>query len=169
MSLACVSLPVMDEQGLLAAVHAAVDLEQRVPLCEQMDHGLGHACLTVDDDVDPTALGKALSSRYGSPRNLAAGGYVDPTVTERTGAPLLTPFGDRLVAMRAWLYADRWIGCGAVRVDGDGDGDVRPVVLVAERAIPEPEGTREDPEEIPADTSWVDRVVAVRPRRAGGR
>ncbi|WP_228022556.1 hypothetical protein [Streptomyces acidicola] len=52
--------------------------------------------------------------------------------------------------MRAWTYADRWIGCGAVRTDSD----VRPVVLVAERATWKPD-------ELPEDASWVDAVVAV--------
>lgn len=140
----------MDEQELLAAIHALVALDQGDLVCKQVGHGTGHTCLTADDGIDLPDFGKVLSGRYGRSRNLAAGGYVDPTVTERTGAPLLVPYGDQLVEMRAWTYADRWIGCGAVRADGD----VRPVVLVAERAIGKPEG-------LPEDASWVDCVVAV--------
>jgi hypothetical protein len=140
----------MDEQELLAAIHSLVTLHQRDLVCDQVGHGVGHACLTAADEIDLTAFGEVLSGRYAGPRNLASDGYVDPTVTEGTGAPLLTPFGDQLVGMRAWTYADRWIGCGVVRADGD----VRPVVLVAERVIPPPDG-------MPEDASWVDRVVAV--------
>ncbi|MFF3787640.1 hypothetical protein [Streptomyces sp. NPDC001933] len=58
-------------------------------------------------------------------------GYVDPTVTGRTGAPFLAPFGDQVVEMRAWNPADSRIGCGTVRAGGV----VRPAVLVARQAV----------------------------------
>ncbi|MGP8304025.1 SMI1/KNR4 family protein [Streptomyces inhibens] len=140
----------MDEQELLAAIHSLVAVDQRDLVCDQVGHGAGHACLTVDDGIDLAAFGEVLSGRFGQPCNLAADGYVDPMMTEGTRAPLLTPFGNQLVGMHSWAYADRWIGCGAVRADGD----VRPVVLVAERVIPHPDG-------MPEDAPWVDRVVAV--------
>ena len=47
-----------------------------------------------------------ISGRYGASRNLAMGGYADPTVDATTGLPLLAPFGADLVDMRAWAYAD---------------------------------------------------------------
>lgn len=39
-------------------------------------------------------------------RDLAMDGYVGPTVTGRTGAPLLAPFGDQVVEMHAWNPAE---------------------------------------------------------------
>ncbi|CAL9531627.1 hypothetical protein SUDANB105_04032 [Streptomyces sp. enrichment culture] len=142
----------MNEQELLAAVHALVSPHGGDLVCALPGHGTatGHTCLAPGDGIDVLGLGDALTDRYGRPRNLAADGYVDPTVNERTGAPLLAPFGDGLVGMRAWADTDRWIGCGTVRA---GAG-VRPVVLVAGRATP-------GQEELPPDTSWVDQVVAV--------
>lgn len=94
-------------------------------------------------------LQDALNARYGPARNLAMGGYLDPTVTERTGLPLLAPFADRVVEMRAWAYGGRWIGCGTVR-HGE---DVRPVVLVAEEENSEVQ--------LPEWASWPDAVIAV--------
>ncbi|GGI94639.1 SMI1/KNR4 family protein [Streptomyces brasiliensis] len=75
-----------------------------------------------------------------------------------TGLPLLTPFGGYVVYMRAWAHRSWRIGAGTVET---GDG-VRRVVLVAERPEPVVEG-------LPADASWVDRVVAVTGWDAGGR
>jgi hypothetical protein len=78
------------------------------------------------------------------------GGYADPTVTERTGLPLLAPFAGELVEMRGWAFGSRWIGCGAVRA---GDGE-QLVVLVAERAVPPPDAP-------PGGASWVDSLLRV--------
>lgn len=122
---------------------------QRFECCED-GHGAGHVCLAQSEELTLADLVDGISSRYGASRNLAMGGYADPTVDAATGLPLLTPFGADLVDMRAWAYADSWIGAGTVRV-GD---DTRRVVLVAERAVPVVAG-------LPADASWVERVVAV--------
>ncbi|MFB7221378.1 hypothetical protein [Streptomyces sp. NPDC056227] len=150
----------MDEQELLAGIHALVARGRQGLVCDQVGHGTGHMCLTPDDDIYLPAFGQVLSGRYGQPRNLATGGFVDPTLTERTGKPLLAPFGKRIVEMRAWTYADRWIGCGAVRTGGD----MQPVVLVAERAMGKPdvaERATGKPDGLPEDASWVDAVIAV--------
>ncbi|MCX4692725.1 hypothetical protein [Streptomyces sp. NBC_01408] len=138
------------QEEFLTAVHHLLwpgtgDLE-----CEEPGHPAGHTCLAPADEIDLDTLREALSGRYGRSRNLAMGGYADPTVTERTGLALLTPFGERIVEMRAWVQAGRWIGSGTVRT---GDGDVRLVALVAERKDP-----AADLAEV---TSWVDGVVAV--------
>jgi hypothetical protein len=46
---------------------------------------------------------------------LAAGGFVDPSLSERTGLPLTEPFGTgELLEMRGWGYRNRWVGCGLV-------------------------------------------------------
>ncbi|MCP3817492.1 hypothetical protein NLX86_04875 [Streptomyces sp. A3M-1-3] len=139
----------MSEQELLSAVHRLAhpgtgDLE-----CEEAGHPAGHVCLTPSDGNSLAGLQEALSGRYGKPRNLAMGGYADPTVTARTGLPLLAPFGERLVEMRAWAYGGRLIGCGTARFD---DG-IRLVVLVTER-----EDLMAD---MPEGASWVDGIVAV--------
>ncbi|WP_405478890.1 hypothetical protein [Streptomyces sp. NBC_00009] len=122
---------------------------QRYECCED-GHGAGHVCLASTDELDLAGLIDGISSRYGSSRSLAVRGYADPTVDATTGLPLLAPFGTDVIDMRAWAHADQWIGAGTVRV-GD---DIRHVVLVAERAAPVVEG-------LPADATWVERVVAV--------
>jgi hypothetical protein len=160
----------MDERELLARIDALVELGRRDLVCDQVGHEPGHMCLTPEDDIYLPAFGQALSGWYGQARNLATGGFVDPTLTEHTGKPLLAPFGNRVVQMRAWSYADLWIGCGAERV-GD---DVRPVVLVAERAAGKPnayerargipdviERATKKPDGLPEDASWVHAVVAI--------
>ncbi|MFD8824383.1 SMI1/KNR4 family protein [Streptomyces sp. NPDC059605] len=166
----------MDEQELLAAVDALVTHDGWDAACGPVGDGADPARLPTDELVDFRALSRVLSSWYGQARNLAMGGYVDPTVTARTGAPLLAPFGDRVVEMRAWNHAGRWIGCGAVRTDGA----VRPVVLVAGWSVPRQPGAeavslRPDERAVPGTgrgkekwssgpeegTTWVDRVVAV--------
>ncbi|MGW0777625.1 hypothetical protein ACWD01_29160 [Streptomyces sp. NPDC002835] len=142
-------------EELLSAVHRLAAPGTGDLVCAAPGHPAGHVCLAPSAEIGLPALQEALDGRYGQPRNLAMGGYADPTVTGRTGLPLLAPFGERIVEMRGWAFADRWIGCGTAR-DGDGDGDgdgVRLVALVAER---------EDPAADMAEaTSWVDGVVAV--------
>ncbi|WP_328926208.1 hypothetical protein OG429_17295 [Streptomyces sp. NBC_00190] len=140
----------MDEQEeLLSAVHHLAWPGTGDLACDEAGHPAGHVCLPLSDENGLDSIQEALSGRYGQPRNLAMGGYADPTVSTRTGLPLLAPFGERIVEMRAWAHAGRWIGCGTARFD---DG-VRIVALVAER---------EDPAADLAEvTSWVDGVVAV--------
>ncbi|PNE40489.1 hypothetical protein [Streptomyces noursei] len=140
----------MNEEELLAAVHGLLWSGSGALECRELGHPAGHICLATADEVTLSALTEQLSGRYGEPRGLVRGGHVDPAVTERTGLPLLVPFGERLVEMSAWVYAGRWIGCGATRT---GEG-IRPVVVVAERPDPAADG-------LPEDTSWVDRIVAV--------
>ncbi|MFF3467116.1 hypothetical protein ACWCQN_30885 [Streptomyces sp. NPDC001984] len=148
----------MGRDELLDAVTRLVGRGPRSLECGVAGHAAGHMCLGVSEDVTLADLVEGISGRYGSPRNLAMGGYADPTVDATTGLPLLTPFGTQVVDMRAWAYGSWWIGAGTV---DSGDG-VRRVVLVAERAEPVVEG-------LPADASWVERVVAVTGWAGGGR
>ncbi|MFD8193104.1 SMI1/KNR4 family protein [Streptomyces wuyuanensis] len=145
----------MDENGLLDAVgellYPDVMNHLRTPECEQDGHEDGHACLDVPDTKAMHQLAEELTRRHGNPRTLAANGVVGPTVSRRSGLPLLTPFGERVVEMRAWSYGGRWVGCGMVRGDG---GTTCPVVLVAERRLPALD-------ELPTDASCVDKLVAV--------
>ncbi|MGW2087913.1 SMI1/KNR4 family protein [Streptomyces sp. NPDC001880] len=170
----------MDEQELLAAVRTLVTHNRQKLVCSRAGHGEDHACLPADEDIDLSVLIKQLRAQYGQLRNLAMDGYVDPTVTGRTGAPLLVPFGDQVVEMCAWKYADWWVGCGGVR----DDGVVKPVVLVAGQAVhqhPDAEAVPRQPDAqvgtsrqqplakaapkeqsdgLTQQTSWVDQVVA---------
>lgn len=134
---------------LLSAVHRVAAPGTGDLVCDLPGHPAGHMCLAPAPEIGLPELQEALGGRYGQPRNLAMDGCADRTVTARTGLPLLTPFGERIVEMRGWPYADRWIGCGSARVDDD----IRLVALVAER--PDPAA---DMAEL---TSWVDGVVAV--------
>nr|WP_240981787.1 MULTISPECIES: hypothetical protein [unclassified Streptomyces] len=102
------------------------------------------------------ALRRALVERYGRARNLARDGAVDPYVTDLTGRPLLTPFGDRVVGMRGWSHGGRWIGLGAVR---DPFG-VRPVLVVAEG--------RSAAAELPEGATWLGGVLATTGRDLAG-
>ncbi|MGW0751645.1 hypothetical protein [Streptomyces sp. NPDC002587] len=138
-----------EQEELLSAVHHLAWPGTGDLACDEAGHPAGHVCLPLSDENDLDSIQEALGGRYGQPRNLAVGGYADPTVSTRTGLPLLAPFGERIVEMRAWAHAGRWIGCGTARFD---DG-VRLVALVAEREVPAAE-----PAEV---TSWVDGVVAV--------
>ncbi|WP_437094505.1 SMI1/KNR4 family protein [Streptomyces sp. enrichment culture] len=120
------------------------------PVCGTAGHAAGHVCLVPSARIGFPDLQEAIGSRFGEPRSLVTGGTVDPAASVRTGLPLLTPFGERVVEMRAWACGDRWIGCGTTH---NGDGDVRLVVLVAER---------EDPAAgLGEPASWVDGIVAV--------
>ncbi|MFE5095625.1 SMI1/KNR4 family protein [Streptomyces sp. NPDC056638] len=138
-----------EQEELLAAVHHLVWPQTGDLQCGEAGHPAGHMCLAPSDETDLRELQRMLSGRYGEPRNLATGGFADPTVTPQTGLALLAPFGERVLEMRAWAQGGRWIGCGTARFD---DG-TRLVLLVAERevmAVGMPDGT-----------SWVEGIVAV--------
>ncbi|CAL9416948.1 SMI1/KNR4 family protein [Streptomyces sp. enrichment culture] len=143
----------MDEQGLLEAVAALIRPGDRELVCGRPGHPAGHVCLTVPGTVDLSVLVREFSRRHGQLRNLVMEGYADPTVTERTGLPLLAPFAGELAEMRAWASGRRWVGCGAVRAGG---GE-QPVVLVAERAGPWPDAP-------PEGEPWADPVIRVTAR-----
>ncbi|WP_437107722.1 hypothetical protein [Streptomyces sp. enrichment culture] len=137
-------------EELLSAVHRLTAQRMSAPVCGTAGHAAGHVCLVPSARIGFPELAEAISSRFGEPRGLVTGGTVDPAASVRTGLPLLAPFGERVVEMRAWACGDRWIGCGTTH---NGDGDVRLVVLVAER---------EDPAAgLGEPASWVDGIVAV--------
>ncbi|MFK4224716.1 hypothetical protein [Streptomyces sp. NPDC019890] len=69
---------------------------------------VGQVCLTANEEVDLPGLLKKLSGRYGRPRHLAMGGYVDPTVTERTGLPLLASSDRRHPHSTARSFDTHW-------------------------------------------------------------
>ncbi|MEU1199688.1 hypothetical protein ABZ446_26160 [Streptomyces sp. NPDC005813] len=122
----------MGRDELLDAVTRLVARGPRSLECGVPGHGAEHLCLAVSEKVQLADLVEGFSGRYGASRNLAMGGYADPTVDATTGLPLLTPFGSRVVDMRAWAQGSWWIGAGTA---DSGDG-VRRVVLVAERGTP---------------------------------
>ncbi|OMI39258.1 hypothetical protein [Streptomyces sparsogenes] len=142
----------MNEDELLPTVHGLVWPDTGKLECRAAGHAPGHLCLTIGGEAALDTLVEQLGDGYGEPRTLVSEGRADSSVSERTGLPLLTPFGEgeRVLEMRAWAFGGRWIGCGAVRVGGE----ARLVVVVAPRTTPAPE-------ELPADASWLDRLVAV--------
>src|SRR4051794_13877109 len=83
----------------------------------------------------------------GMPRNLAADGFTDPSLTERTGLPLVEPFGDELLEMRAWAYRSHWIGCGSVGTSHR----KRVVVVITHREDPAVTG-------FPEVASWAEKL-----------
>jgi hypothetical protein len=140
----------MNAEELLAAVHPLAWIETGELHCREPGHATGHTCLVVSDGTSLSALLKEFSTWYGQARALVVDGHADPAVNERSGLPLLEPFGNRLVEIHAWACRGRWIGCGTTRAGTD----IRPVLLVAERADPAANG-------LPEGASWVDRIVAV--------
>lgn len=101
--------------------------------------------------TDLHALVAAFGSWAGQHRNLAAGGFVDPTLTERTGLPLVEPFGaGELLEMRGWGYRHRWIGCGLVA----SPPGPRTVAVIAHREDPASAG-------FPEGASWAEKLCLV--------
>ncbi|MFF1917345.1 hypothetical protein ACFVYE_38490 [Streptomyces sp. NPDC058239] len=106
-------------------------------------------------DLDPQALTNLLASRYGAPRTLVLDGFADPTVDDSRGAALLVPFEDRAVKIRAWAYGNQWVGTGTAR---DGECVERPVLVVAQRRVPEPLTVTPDEDE---DVDWMERLIQI--------
>ncbi|WP_432025729.1 hypothetical protein [Streptomyces sp. 1222.5] len=101
--------------------------------------------------TDLHALVAAIGSWAGQHRNLAAGGFVDPTLTERTGLPLVEPFGaGELLEMRGWGYRHRWIGCGLVA----SPHGPRTVAVIAHREDPASAG-------FPEGATWAEKLCIV--------
>ncbi|MEU5402212.1 hypothetical protein ABZ348_23285 [Streptomyces sp. NPDC005963] len=83
----------------------------------------------------------------GQPRNLAMGGFTDPSLVESTGAPLVEQFGGELEEMRGWAYKSHWIGCGRIARSGE----ARTIVVVADRRDPAVVG-------FPEGASWAEKL-----------
>jgi hypothetical protein len=96
------------------------------------DRQEGPRVLRLPQDIDPAELAElraALGQWSGRPRSLALDRFVDPTVTEALGLPLLEPFGDELVELAGWGYRAQWIGLGRIAV-GNGS-TTQPIVVIA--------------------------------------
>ncbi|MFF4548456.1 hypothetical protein [Streptomyces sp. NPDC001435] len=92
-----------------------------------------------------------IGSWAGQHRNLAAGAFVDPSLTERTGLPLVEPFGaGELFEMRGWGYRNRWVGCGMVA----SPQGPRTVAVIAHREDPASAG-------FPKSASWAEKLRIV--------
>ncbi|WP_052397491.1 hypothetical protein [Streptomyces sp. NRRL F-5123] len=107
--------------------------------------------LTAPQDADLRGLVAEMTRLAGRHRNLAAGGLVDPTLTERTGLPLTEAFAaGELLELRGWPLRDRWLGCGlAATARGP-----RTVAVAAHRADPAVAG-------FPPGTTWAGKLRAV--------
>ncbi|WP_393053973.1 hypothetical protein [Streptomyces sp. LN549] len=112
-------------------------------------------------DLDPQALTDLLAGRYGASRTLVLDGFADPTVDDSRGAALLVPFEDRAVKIRAWAYGNQWVGTGTAR---DDEGVERPVLVVAQRQVPEPLAVAPD-----EDVDWMERLIRITGRTQSAR
>ncbi|WP_407835338.1 SMI1/KNR4 family protein [Streptomyces sp. DSM 116496] len=108
-------------------------------------------------DLGPQALTDLLADRYGVPHTLVLDGFTDPAVDDSRGAALLAPFGDRAVKMRAWAYGNQWVGTGTAR---DAEGAERPVLVVAQRHVPEPSAVAPDEDE-DEEADWMERLIRI--------
>ncbi|MFI6947983.1 hypothetical protein [Streptomyces sp. NPDC050422] len=103
--------------------------------------------LDVPDGTDFRELVDEISGRAGSPRTLIDDGRRVEPVNARTGLPLVEPFGEELLELRAWPHWNDWIGCArVVRA-----GWEQSVVVIAHRDDPAAE-------EVPAGASWPERL-----------
>ncbi|WP_371601960.1 SMI1/KNR4 family protein [Streptomyces sp. NBC_01220] len=103
--------------------------------------------LDVPEGMDFQELVDEVSGRAGSPRTLIDDGRRVEPVNTRTGQPLVEPFGEELLEMRAWPYWNDWIGCArVVRA-----GREQAVVVLAHRADPAAEG-------LPEGASWTEKL-----------
>lgn len=118
--------------------------------CEEASHSAGHVCLVGSDSTTLSEILDRLTGWYGEPSALVKDGRAIPTVTERTGLPLLTPQRESIRDMYALPFGGRWIGCGTIRTR---DG-IRTVVRIAERSAPSLDG-------LPETASWVERLAAI--------
>ncbi|MFI2760753.1 hypothetical protein ACH5A3_18025 [Streptomyces echinatus] len=103
--------------------------------------------LEAPEDTGLRELIAEVGRRAGRPRNLAMGGFTDPSLTEHTGLPLVEPFSDGLSEMRGWAHGAHWIGCGRVA----GAGRERTVVVIARREDPAVGG-------FPDGVSWAEKL-----------
>jgi hypothetical protein len=107
--------------------------------------------LEAPQGTDLHELVAELGQWAGQHRNLAAGGFVDPSLTERTGLPLAELFGaGKLLEMRGWAYRNRLVGCGLVA----SSGGPRIVAVIAHREDPAAAG-------FPQGASWAEKLRLV--------
>ena len=166
-------LPAMDTADHLRRVDSLLAHLSAEPSLEGPGRGTGQGFAVTDLGAEPgqagpaeavltaalRALIEALRARWGDPRNLVMGGFVDPTLNEDRGLPLVTPLDGRLVEMCGWAVRDRWVGCGIVR--SDGESELRLVAVVAERADPPLLSLPADGGRDWANATWLERLAKV--------
>ncbi|MFC5745868.1 hypothetical protein [Actinomadura rugatobispora] len=123
----------MDGEQLAAAVARLMGVGAGDLTCDEPGHPDGHTCLPISGGADVDGLIETLTKRYAGPFTHAA-------------SPSLR-FAEQAGRTHAWVWDDR-----AVTLGRGPDG--RPFIAVAERDIPRPE-------ELPAEMSWVERLVAI--------
>ncbi|MFG2627930.1 hypothetical protein [Streptomyces sp. NPDC048473] len=128
----------MDHSKLLATVWQMLDARSPSDAPSIID---------VPDGTTLQELVAAIGGRAGRFRNIASGGFTAPSLAERTGLPLVEPFGEKVLEMRGWAYWSHWIGCGQV---ASPEGS-RLVVVVAGREDPAAGG-------LPEDASWTEKL-----------
>ncbi|MFI9825135.1 SMI1/KNR4 family protein [Streptomyces sp. NPDC052013] len=124
----------MDADQLLATVAGLVWPDFGELTCDEPGHPAGHVCLPVSASMPVNHLVETIDDRYGSPHS---------------HLPSL-PCDEEIDWLCAWAFGGRWIAFGHFR----SGVDARPVVTVTERSTP-------SPDQLPAEASWLDRLVAI--------
>ncbi|MCM2392154.1 SMI1/KNR4 family protein [Streptomyces albipurpureus] len=126
----------MDVEQLQGAVQRLVWPDHGDLNCGESGHPAGHSCLLASDGTGIDEILRELSNWYGTP------------LTQDSALAALP--SDIPVSWECvWAYGGRWIGLGR-----DTSAEVaRPLLTVAHRPAPSTAG-------LPADASWVDRLVA---------
>ncbi|MFI5685452.1 SMI1/KNR4 family protein [Streptomyces sp. NPDC051636] len=127
----------MDDEQLLTAVAEILWPDLRELACREHGHAAGHVCLSVSHRADLSSMLETLSDRYGEP--FAGADRLPPL-----------PLSGQVDWRYAWPFSNRWVAFGQT---GRG-GDARPALMVALRSTP---GSKE----LPAEASWLERLVAV--------
>lgn len=124
----------MGHEELFKAASHLADVRTAGLACDEPGHPGGHTCLPVSAGVEADDLARAFTGRFSVP-------YTRPHWL----SPV--PFTERNDWTHAWVWASRAIALGR-------DANGRPALMVTERNMP-------GPDELPADMSWVDRLVAI--------
>ncbi|MEU8893520.1 SMI1/KNR4 family protein [Streptomyces sp. NPDC048442] len=135
----------MDDEQLLTAVAEILWPDRQDLTCRQHGDEPGHLCLRVSARADLRHVVETLSDRYG-----------DPFGTDRL-PPL--PLSGEVDWGYVWPFSNRWVALGR---SSQGE-DAGPALMVALRSTPVAE-------QLPVETSWLERLVAVTgwmPKTAG--
>ena len=124
----------MDVEQVLAAVAHLMRTDLDGLTCDEPGHLGGHACLPVFDGMDVDGVGRMLTERYAGPFTVPDGLW---------GLPV----GEQVGWMHTWVWESRAVALGQ-------DLDGRPALAVTERNLP-------NPGELPAEMSWVERLVTI--------
>lgn len=127
----------MDDEQLLIAVAEILWPDLRDLACRQHGHAPGHVCLPVSARADLDNVVETLSGRYGEP--FAGFDRLPPL-----------PLSGQVDWRYAWPFSNRYVAFGRPRQGEDAGA----ALMIALRGTP-------IAEQLPAEASWLERLVAV--------